>query len=236
MREGRRSAQLSDLTLTRQATGYPRSFSNSSSALPAPGESGSSCGGCFWQRLGRDPERARGDSSINAVEKRGGSWKGRKVLASGFLELGFHNNASYSFSLGRPHLCELETETVTIHPPHHGPINTHWPLLVVKKQGQAERRADLHLGTGRRLTPSRRKIKDRRLALEVILSKKNRRQLRLSRRPRRSAIAASWSELEARLDLGSCVATNHVLSLNHPERKSIDHNTTIPDELSAHLP
>jgi hypothetical protein len=74
--------------------------------------------------------------------------------------------------LGRPDLCELETETVTIHPLHHGPINTHWPLLVVKEQGQAERRADLHLGKGRRLTPSCGEIEERRLPLEVILSKK----------------------------------------------------------------
>ena len=96
----------------------------------------------------------------------------RKVWASGFLELGLHNNGSYSLSLGRPDLCELEAEICAFHPPYHGPINTHWPLLVVKEQGQAERRADLHLGKGRRLTPSRGNIKDRRLALEVILSKK----------------------------------------------------------------
>jgi hypothetical protein len=99
-------------------------------------------------------------------------WSGRKIWVSGFLELGFHNNGSYSLSLGRPDLCELETETVTIHPPHHGPTNTHWPLLVVKEQGQAERRADLHRGKGRRLTAVCREIEDRRLALEVILSKK----------------------------------------------------------------
>jgi hypothetical protein len=74
--------------------------------------------------------------------------------------------------LGRPDLCELKTETVTIHPPHHGPINTHWPLLVVKKQGQAEHHTDLHRGKGRRLTPSCGEIEDRRLPLEVILSKK----------------------------------------------------------------
>ena len=78
-------------------------------------------------------KRARGDSSIDAVEKRGDSWKGRKVLASGFLELGFHNNASYSFSLGRPHLCELEAEICAFHPPYHGPINTHRPFLIVQE-------------------------------------------------------------------------------------------------------
>ena len=80
-------------------------------------------------------EMARGEPSFHGVERRGDSWSGRKVWTSGFLELGFHNNGSDSFSLGRPDLCELETETVTIHPPHHGPINTHWPLLVVKEQG-----------------------------------------------------------------------------------------------------
>jgi hypothetical protein len=74
--------------------------------------------------------------------------------------------------LSRPDLCELETETVTIHPPHQGPINSHRPLLVVKEQGQAERHADLYLGKGRRLTPSCGEIKDRRLSLEVVLSKK----------------------------------------------------------------
>jgi hypothetical protein len=99
-------------------------------------------------------------------------WSGRKVWAWGFLELGFHNNGSDSFSLGRPDLCELETETVTIHPPHQGPINAHRPLLVLKEQGQAERHADLHLGKGRHLTPSSGEIKDCRFPLEVVLSKK----------------------------------------------------------------
>jgi hypothetical protein len=109
---------------------------------------------------------------ITAVERRGDNWKGRKVRARGFLELGFHNNGSYSLSLGRPDLCELKAEICAFHPPYHGPINTHWPLLVVQKQGQAEHHAGLHLDKGSRLTPSRREIEDCRLALEVILSKK----------------------------------------------------------------
>jgi len=46
--------------------------------------------------------------------------------------------------------------------------------------------------------------------------KKKRRQLRLRRRPRRSAVSASWSQPETRLDLGSCEATDHLLSLNRP--------------------
>ena len=94
-------------------------------------------------------------------------WRGR-----GWLELGFHNDGSYSLSLGRPDICELETETITLHPPHHGPIDAHWPLLVLKEQGQAERHTDLHPGKGRRLTPSCGEIEDCRLPFEVILSKK----------------------------------------------------------------
>jgi hypothetical protein len=58
-------------------------------------------------------------------------WEERSLI----LQLGFHDDGSYSLSLGRPDLCELETETIASHPPHHGPVNTHWPLLVVKKQG-----------------------------------------------------------------------------------------------------
>lgn len=96
----------------------------------------------------------------------------RKVLARGFLDLGFHNDGSDSLSLGRPDFCELQTKTITVHPPHYGPINAHRPLLVLKKQGQAERRADLHLGNGRRLTPSGGEIEDRRFPFEVVLSKK----------------------------------------------------------------
>ncbi len=42
----------------------------------------------------------------------------------------------------------------------------------MKEQGQAQHRADPHLGKGRRLTASCGEIKDRCLALEVILSKK----------------------------------------------------------------
>lgn len=96
----------------------------------------------------------------------------RKVEASGFLELGLHNNGSYSLSLGRPDLCELKTETSILHPPHHGSIDAHGPLLVLKEQGQAERHTDLHPGNGRRLTPSCGKIEYCRLPFEVILSKK----------------------------------------------------------------
>ena len=96
----------------------------------------------------------------------------RKVLASGFLELGFHNNGSYSFSLGRPDPRKLETEIFALDPSHQGFVDAYRPILVVQEQGQAEHHADLHLGKGRRLTPSRGEIKDRRLALEVILSKK----------------------------------------------------------------
>ena len=148
------------LTPTRQATGYLRSSPNSSSALPAPGEQGHHMADVLGnERVGTRKESTRG--AVHWVERGGDSWKERKVWASGFLELGFHNNASYSFSLGRPHLCELETETVTIHPPHHGPINTHWPLLVVKEQGQAERRADLHLG---KTSPDTRPWRDRGLS------------------------------------------------------------------------
>jgi hypothetical protein len=42
----------------------------------------------------------------------------------------------------------------------------------VKEQGQAEHHANPHLSKGRRLTAVRGEIQDRRLALEVILSKK----------------------------------------------------------------
>jgi hypothetical protein len=45
-------------------------------------------------------------------------------------------------------------------------------LLILKEQRQAEHHADLHLGEGRCLTPSRREIEDRRLPFEVVLSKK----------------------------------------------------------------
>jgi hypothetical protein len=117
-------------------------------------------------------EMTPGEPSFHAVERRGDSWSGRKVWASGFLELGFHNNGSHSFSLGRPDPRKLETEICAFDPPHQGFVDAHWPLLVVKEQGQAERRADLHLGKGRRLTPVRGEIEDRCLPLEVILSKK----------------------------------------------------------------
>ena len=123
--------------------------------------------------MGRDP--ARGHEGGHALTRwREGETFGaeRKVCASGLLELGFHNNGSYSFSLGRPDPRKLETEICALDPPHQGFVDTHRPCLVVKKQGQAEHHADLHLGKGRRLTPSRGEIEDRRLALEVILSKK----------------------------------------------------------------
>jgi hypothetical protein len=125
--------------------------------------------------MGRDTEcwhEGRDILSRGGEKGRQLNWSGRKIWANGFLEIGFHNNGSYSLPLGRPDLCELETEAITIHPPHHGPINTYWPLLVVKEQGQAERRANLYLGMGHRLTPSCGEIEERRLPLEVILSKK----------------------------------------------------------------
>ena len=114
----------------------------------------------------------KGETSFHAVERRGDNWSRRKIWASGFLELGFHNNGSYSLSLGRPDPRKLETERCAFDPPHQGFVDAQRPFLVVKEQGQAERRADLYLGKGRRLTPSCGEIEDRRLALEVILSKK----------------------------------------------------------------
>jgi hypothetical protein len=74
--------------------------------------------------------------------------------------------------LGRPNLCKLKTERWALDPPNQGFVDTQWPFLVLKEQGQAERLADLHLAQGRRLTSSCGKIEDRRLAFEVILSKK----------------------------------------------------------------
>ncbi|MEP6959613.1 MAG: hypothetical protein ABI980_12865 [Nitrospirota bacterium] len=91
---------------------------------------------------------------------------------NGFLELGFHNQGSYSLSLGRPDPRKFQTERCAIDPPHQGFVDAQRPFLVVKEQGQAERHADLHLGQGRRLAPSRGEIEERRLTLEVILSKK----------------------------------------------------------------
>ena len=77
----------------------------------------------------------------------------------------------------------------------------------------------MHLDKGHRLTAVRGNIEGRCLSFEVTFSKKKRRQLRLRRRPRRSAIAASWSGLEAQVDLGSFSATAHILSLNQLEKK-----------------
>jgi hypothetical protein len=74
--------------------------------------------------------------------------------------------------LGRPNLCKLKTERWSCDPPHQGFVDTQWPFLVLKEQGQAERHADLHLGKGRHLTPSSGEIKDCRFPLEVVLSKK----------------------------------------------------------------
>ena len=96
----------------------------------------------------------------------------RKVWASGSSELGFHNNGSYSLSLGRPDPSKLKTEVCAFDPPHQGFVDAQRPFLVVKEQRQAEHHADLHLGKGRRLTAVRGEIEDRCLAFEVILSKK----------------------------------------------------------------
>jgi hypothetical protein len=74
--------------------------------------------------------------------------------------------------LGQPDPRKLETEICALNPPHQGFIDTQRPLLVVKEQGQAEHHANPHLGKGRRLTAVRGEIQDRRLTLEVILSKK----------------------------------------------------------------
>jgi len=38
------------------------------------------------------------------------------------------------------------------------------------------------------------------------------------------------------LDLGSCVATDHIFSLYRPEQIHIDHHTTVLNGLSAHIP
>jgi len=96
----------------------------------------------------------------------------RTIRASGFLELGFHNDGSDSFTLGRPDPRKLETEIFAFDPSHQGFVDAQRPLLVVKEQGQAEHHANLHLGKGRRLTAVRGEIANRRLAFEVILSKK----------------------------------------------------------------
>ena len=66
--------------------------------------------------------------------------------------------------------------------------------------------------------------------------KKNRRQLKLRRRPRRSAIAASRSELGALVDLGSFAATDYILSFNQLEKNYIDREMFAPNDLSAHFP
>ena len=89
-----------------------------------------------------------------------------------FLELRLHNDGAYSFSLGRPDPCQLETEMLSVDPSHHGFVDTQRPVLVMKKQGEAEHHADLYLGKRCRLTAVCGEIEDRRLALEVILSKK----------------------------------------------------------------
>jgi hypothetical protein len=74
--------------------------------------------------------------------------------------------------LGRPDPCKLETEILAVHPPHQGFIDAQRPLLVEKKQRQAEHHAGLNLGKGCSLTAVCREIENRRFTLEVILSKK----------------------------------------------------------------
>jgi hypothetical protein len=109
--------------------------------------------------------RLRGRDNERQLER-------RKILASSFLELGFHNDGSDSFTLGRPDPSKLETEIFAFDPSHQGFVDAQRPLLVVKEQGQAEHHANLHQGKGGRLTAVRGEIADRRLTLEVILSKK----------------------------------------------------------------
>ena len=61
-------------------------------------------------------------------------WReGKTVDAGGFLEFGFHNNRSDSFTLGSPDPCKLETEILASHPPHQGLVDAQRPLLVVKE-------------------------------------------------------------------------------------------------------
>jgi hypothetical protein len=74
--------------------------------------------------------------------------------------------------LGRPDPRKLETKICAFNPSHQGFVDAQRPLLVVKEQGQAKHHANPNLGKGRRLTAVRGEIQDRRLALEVILSKK----------------------------------------------------------------
>jgi hypothetical protein len=100
---GRSSGGGPVLSRTRQVTGYPRFFPVSPSASLLPHDPGSSCGGCPWQRMGRDPEKWHEGSHPFSVWREGEmAGVERKVWASGFLELGFHDDGSDSFSLGRP--------------------------------------------------------------------------------------------------------------------------------------
>ena len=88
------------------------------------------------------------------------------------LELGLHNDGPDSFTLGRPDPCKLETELFAVHPPHQGFVDAQRPLLVEKKQRQAEHHAGLNLGKRCCPTAVCREIENCRFTLEVILSKK----------------------------------------------------------------
>jgi hypothetical protein len=47
--------------------------------------------------------------------------------------------------LGRPDPCKFESELFAAHPPHQGFVDAQRPLLIEKKQGQAEYHAGLNL-------------------------------------------------------------------------------------------
>jgi hypothetical protein len=74
--------------------------------------------------------------------------------------------------LGEPNPCKLETEICAFDPPNQCFVDAQRPSLIVKKQGKTEHHTDLHRYQRRRLTTVRRKIKNRRLAFEILLSKK----------------------------------------------------------------
>ncbi len=59
-----------------------------------------------------------------------------------------------------------------VHPPHQGFVDAQRPLLVEKKQRQAEHHAGLNLGKGCCLTAVCREIENCRFTFEVILSEK----------------------------------------------------------------
>ena len=104
--------------------------------------------------------------------KKGGDWSRETARARGLLELGFHNQGSDAFSLGRSDFCKFETEGCTPNPPDQGFVDAHGPFLVLKEQGQANSHADLYLGQGCCLTASCGEIEDRRLPFKVIFAKK----------------------------------------------------------------